>query len=518
MSVSQHDVFQRQLRRLQFVLGPRPVAAPPGWVVEEVVGGLSLTRHPDLNVVGSCDSGAAITLIGYLLDPDAPRASDSDILARLSATVAADGDLFEALATLGGRYLLIVEKDGVKLVGDANGSLQVFHASTKGETWCAAQADLLAAELGFTPDPEAAAYIERAVRELGEYAWPHDTSLYQEVRRLLPNHLLDLRTGLVHRYWPTAPLPRRSVADAKGDIARRLAGMVAAGANRFDLSMGVSAGLDSRLMLAASRSVKDRMVYYTGQNEERGPRHPDVRIPRKMLGALGVEHHLIPAVSEVAGEFAEVYRSSVPFANQRRLSGLQAEYQRYALGRVAVLGNVSENARAFYRAEMRDLPTRGFTAQTFSDRRDLGDYPFRVKAVQRYLDELETIDTHGYDFLDLLMWEHGSGTWFAQNVTEFLCAWQDVFLPYNCRALLLDLMSTPLSARITPATELYAAVARELWPEVLAYPINPLTPRRWFQEHAYRPLRSVKRGVLAAVAKLRNALKGRLRRRTAPAP
>ncbi len=518
MSVSQHDVFQRQLRRLQFVLGPRAAAAPPGWVVEEVAGGLSLTRHPDLNVVGSRASGAAITLIGYLLDPDSQQASDADILVRLSAVAAADGDLFEALAALGGRYLLIVEKDGLKLVGDANGSLQVFHASTKGETWCAAQADLLAAELGFDPDPEAAAYIERAVRELGEYAWPHDTSLYQEVRRLLPNHFLDLRTGLVHRYWPTAPLPQRSVADAKGDIARRLAGMMEAAANRFDLSMGVSAGLDSRLMLAASRSVKDRMVYYTGQNHERGPRHPDVRIPCRMLETLGVEHHLIPAASEVSEEFAALYRSSVPFANQRRLAGLQAEYRRYALGRVAVLGNVSENARAFYRAGMPDLPRSGFTAQAFADRRDLGDYPFRVKAVQRYLDELEAIDTHGYDFLDLLMWEHGSGIWFAQNVTEFVCAWQDVFLPYNCRALLLDLMSTPLPTRMTPATGLYAAVCRELWPEVLDYPINPLTLQKWFRERAYRPLRSVKRGVLAAVAKVRNALKGWLRGRTAPAP
>lgn len=490
------DEYHRQYRRLQFVLGPRPVNAPPGWLVTDVVGGQVLTHHPDLRVASAQHDGAGLTLLGYILDPDAPQTTDVEILERLVQVVAADGDLFEALAMLGGRYLLLVAGKDLRLVGDANGSLQVFHASVSGTTWCAAQADLLAEEFGFEEDPEARAYIERSVRELGEYSWPAVATLYPDVSRLLPNHYLDLRAGTVRRYWPTAPLTPRSIDAVKADIARRLTGMMQAAANRFDLSMGVSAGLDSRLMFAASRSVKDRIVYYTGQNAERGKNHPDVRIPRAMLAAAGVEHHLIEADAEVDPEFAAVYKASVPFANKKRIRGLQAQYRRYELKRVAVLGNISENVRSFYRSGMPDLPTRGFTAQTFAERRGLGDYPFRIRAVQRYLDELDTCNTHGYDYLDILMWEHGSGIWFAQNTTEFVCAWQDVFLPFNCRALLLDMLSTPMATRMTPAKELYAAVAREMWPEVLAYPINPLTPQKWFMEHAYRPLRDVKRAAL----------------------
>ncbi len=498
----------RQYRRMQFVLGPdEDAAAPASWVVHKVAGGRRLTAHPDLKVVSADCDGVRLTLLGYMLDPEVPQAGDLEILSRLAAAVAARENLFWELAPLGGRYLLIVADGEVKVVGDANATMQLFHATSGGRTWCAAQPDLLADVLGFAEDPEAIEHIRQFKAISDEYSFPLSSSPYRHVRRLLPNHVLDLDSGAVRRYWPTEARPDRSVDEVKGAIASRLAGLMAAAANRFELAMGVSAGLDSRLMLAASRGLGERIVYYSGVDKSRGPDHPDVRIPRKMLSDLGLEHHQIMAKEEVAPEFAELYRASVPFAHESRMPGLQAQYEKYRLGRVAVIGNVSENARAGYLSMFPDVPHDAITARTLVERRGQAHLHFHLRHLERYVGELG--DTHGYHWLDLLEWEYGSGNWFANNVTEFVSAWQDVFVPYNCRSLLVDMMSAPLASRMDPATELYAAVASELWPEVLAYPINPLTPKLWFKERVYRPLKAVKTRALELAGTLSASLSGR---------
>lgn len=499
--------YHRQYRRMQFVLGPKQHLVTHGWKASEVAGGLALSSHPDLSVLTATRGSVTLTLLGYLLDPDAPRDGDAEIVGRIAATVAAGGDLFEALAPLGGRYLLIVDDGEPKVVGDANGTMQLFHATAGGETWCAAQPDLLAELHGFDEDPEATLYIRQFMAGSSEYSFPLSVSPYAEVRRLLPNHSLHLRSGTTHRYWPNEPRVQRSVAEVKGRVAARLSGLIAAAANRFELTLGVSAGLDSRLMLAASHSVKDRIVYYSGVDKVRGPRHPDVKIPRRMLADLGLEHHMIAVKTEASRGFSEVFRASVPYAHQQRIPGLESQFEYYQLNRVAAIGNVSENARARYQSALAGVPDEAVTARALALRRGLDHLNLYVESLQRHLDGLG--DTHGYDPLDLLFWEHGSGAWFSHNVSEFVIAWQDVFLPYNCRTLLVDMLSTPQEARTGRAAELYIAVAGELWPEVLAYPINPLTAKKAWSKNVYRPLRALKRSFQGLVASLLGASPGR---------
>ena len=49
----------------------------------------------------------------------------------------------------------------------------------------------------------------------------------------------------------------------------------------------------------------------------------------------------------------------------------------------------------------------------------------------------------------------------------------DVFIPYNCRELLMALMSVDVKDRMTPRCHLYKKMCEHLWEEVLSEPINP---------------------------------------------
>lgn len=488
-------------RRMQFVLGPKPAEGFAGWRATGVAGGLCLSHHPDLTVTTVSDGAVTLTLLGFVLDPDRPQDDDAAILRRLLPSVGSDASheaLYEALAQVGGRYLLIVAAgSALQAVGDASGSLQLFYTTVNGRTWCAAQPDLLADLGGFEEEPEALAFIEGMKAVVDEHYWPVDSTPYAEVRRLLANHVLDLRSGAVRRYWPREPLVERSVQDVVGPIGRRLSGLMAAAAHRFELSMGVSAGLDSRLMLAASRGVLDRMVFYTGQSRRRNARHPDVAIPKRMLRDVGAEHHVIANDSRVSDDFLAVYQRSVPHVHLQRAPGLERQHAKYRLGRVAVLGNTSENARGIYRSAKRPpIPKDGMTAAYCATLANMS-HPYAERQFARWAGDLDL--PYGYDPRELLYWENRTGSWFAHNVTEFVIAWQDVFLPFNCRALLVDLMSAPAASRVKPATELYTAVVADLWPELLAYPINPVSPWMKLRRSTYLFLRDVKRDVLRAV-------------------
>jgi hypothetical protein len=77
------------------------------------------------------------------------------------------------------------------------------------------------------------------------------------------------------------------------------------------------------------------------------------------------------------------------------------------------------------------------------------------------------------DVLDLFYWEQRAGNWLATCELEFDIAWKDIFTPYNCRLLLMDMLSADDIYRRPPQYELYKKMILTLWPEVLAEPINP---------------------------------------------
>ena len=49
----------------------------------------------------------------------------------------------------------------------------------------------------------------------------------------------------------------------------------------------------------------------------------------------------------------------------------------------------------------------------------------------------------------------------------------EIFLPYNCRRLLLTLLSAEEKYRMPPEFELNRRLADHMWPETLDVPINP---------------------------------------------
>jgi len=463
--------------RMQFALGPRIPPRLEDWQQFRLDEAFHLTAHPDLNIVQASKGSISTTLIGYLLDPQNPHSDNTDILESLITEFYRGRDLFEIVHPLGGRWVLIVNNgQQTKLFGDATGLRQVFysHSSISSEIWCASQPGHIANVLGLKMDPLAIEFIEWFQEESSESWWPGNSSPYSEISRLLPNHYLDLKTWDVQRFWPQESLETRPLRASVDRVATTLTDMINSAANRFSLAMAMSAGWDSRLMLAASRPVAKNLTYYTSKRTDMNWTHMDVRVPKRLLAKLKLPHEIIQAATEITPEFAQSFTNNVPFAHPERMAGLQAQLKCFGRQKVGMTGNVSEVARCHYWREGEN--GQDITPEILMKVTGM-DHPFARTYFKAWLEDVD--DPKGYNILDLFYWEQRAASWFAHNCLEFDSTWQDIFIPFNSRKLLTDMLAIDEEHRKAPNYELYQRLIMCLWPEVLSEPINPISKRRW---------------------------------------
>jgi hypothetical protein len=230
--------------RRQFVVGPRPMPVREEWAVADLTGAW-LSHCPDLAVERALDAdGAEWLLLGLAAQSSAaaPDPAEATAQARTMAVSQRSQDWAGRWALLGdGR----VQPDSAALLG-------IFYArDAAGQTWASSSAALLARALGGEPaaDPRELRYDTG----ISWYAPPR--SRFERIRRLLPSQTLDFRTGEVRPRELMPPLdPGRSLEAALGEVTERLATPLQRLARRHGpLWLGLTAGYDSRLMLALAR-------------------------------------------------------------------------------------------------------------------------------------------------------------------------------------------------------------------------------------------------------------------------
>jgi hypothetical protein len=459
----------------QFVLGPHFVRSLPQWKHYAIGSSLCLSAHPELSVTQCADVDRSLTLVGYVVDPDNSDATDADILRALLRPYSGIQELTERTFRLAGRWLLIADDHhGQYLFNDTMGLRQAFYsdpARTDGSLWVMSQPGLASKCFDASLDPAALEYRRwRLSQGHGEFMWPGAASPIRGVVHLLPNHYLDLDTGRCHRFWPAMPLVPVSFDAAVDRLAQLLPQLMRAVANRFEIALGITAGLDSRLVLAASKSVHTRLTYVSVKQPRMHERHADLVLPAGMLRRLNLPHEVIIAKPAMSEGFRKLYEEHALFAQEHYGPDVEAILERYGRTKVAVTGSGSEVCRRELQLGLPFLERN--PSPEYLAIRDMGGLnPFTVGSLREWC--MTAPQGHGIELLDLFEWEQGCGNWLAMTQLMFSLAWRDVFTPFNCREVLSTLLAVPASHRVAPEYRIYRALIESLWPEVLDEPINP---------------------------------------------
>jgi hypothetical protein len=459
----------------QFILGTAFAEQLLGWQQIAVAGGLKLTVHPDLASTQVTNGGRELTLIGHILDPLAPDATNADIVRVLLQHFTSRESLIAATDHCGGRWLLVaVNADESFLFHDALGLRQAFHTdpAETGALWVMSQAGLASEMVSLTPDEQALDYMDtQTFRRTSESRFPATASTFKGLKHLLPNHWLDLSTGRSHRYWPSAPLEVLTPEAAIDRLCTLLSGQIRAAAARFDLALSLTAGFDSRLVLATARKMADRLCIMTLRQGKMPDRFPDLEIPARLLKRLGLPHEVVRATSTMTAEFSLQYKRNVYLAHDHYGHDAEAILRHFGRTKVALTGSGAEVGRCAFRRKLPHADHVRFTPALLAWLEYGSTHPFLVGHFREWL--ADAGQQNYVKLLDLFEWEQDYGNWLAMTQLEFDIAWRDIFTPYNCRALLTTLLGVDERYRRAPDYLLFRRAIQKAWPALLSEPINP---------------------------------------------
>jgi len=451
-------------------MGNREVEALCHWTKLRLDGtNFIIHVHPDLDMEEMTSNGRSLVLLGYMFDARNPHHTNREILEALILENSFK-DLLKATREYAGRFVLVYsDRLSARLLHDAGGLRQVYYARRMNGLWCGSQPSILAKFLNLERSGDAALkeFYESRQFISGHKAWVGDGTVYDEVKHLMPNHYLDLVTGENHRYWPDEKMEEISIDEAVEAGTRYLKGFLACASERCGLMQAVTAGWDSRVLLAASRSRRNEIFYFINKHKHLTNKSPDVRVPRKLLGELGLEFHVIEYSDVVDEGFRTTFGENVTLGRETLLAVIYNVYYKQFPDKMIVNGDVSAITRNYFE---RRKDVSGAILAALAGYRGLA-YPTRE--CSKWLKESRDIARNSnIDVLDLFYWEQRVGNWGALGPAETDISVEE-FSPFNCRSLLVALLSVDRKHRDKYSNRLYREMIKRMWGETLREPINP---------------------------------------------
>jgi len=439
------------LYRRQFVLGPRILESLSSWRQKQIGADLFVQTHPDLAVTQVKDRDFQLTLLGYAIDPDNPDDTDTDILTKLISRINTAKDIFRETYRMGGRWILIVvDSTEIILFNDPCGQRQVIYTDSQfAEPWCASQPGIIAEEFNLHIDKQAEKeFINvQCISPTREYWWPGDSTGFNEIKHLLPNHYLDVRTRTCHRFWPHDKINRLPLDEGAEKGSQLLKNIITSASNRYNLGFTLTAGWDTRLLLAATREVARDVYYFTMIYGSLTEKSCDLQVPKRLLGKLGLTHNTIQCPCNEDDEFKRIYKHNVFTAHERVWENIaRGLYEHYPRDRVCIRGAISSQIVKPYSAYSTQMfanykTEREVTAQSMAKHFHMETTPFILNHLEKWLSEAKPVaENSDFNIVELFGWEQLTGKWQAMSQLESDIAF-DILVPYNCRALLETLLS-----------------------------------------------------------------------------
>lgn len=471
------------LFRRQFLLTPKPHSRLTAWQYARA-GPYSLQVHPDCPLTVATHENRTALLVGYALDPRKPKATDADLAMRMARSESVEG-IAICLHGLSGRFLFfLVESGTIRIFPDACALRSLFWTVHDGKFHAASQPNLLGKKVPLKPSGAYDQYFQSEyIKIKPDHYHPAGVSLFENVHQLVPNHYLEIRTGRkkgdgVHhtRFYPSRPLPRLTMEEGVDAFTEILSGSLKAAARRSSLAVGLSAGLDSRLILAAAGP---ELSTFTLINRDPGEMRHDLDIPAALADRLGFAHELIDARKPLDKRFRAFYNANTDIPHSEHWGPqAQAMHAMFTNGRLAVKGDAAEIICRYY-YKFTHHPKITSHHQFLNMAKGWKGIPFIDNALRRWFKDVRpAADRTRHQLLDLFFWEHEMGGWMARNQLEWDIA-QEVFTPYSNRELLEAGLGVDERHRRLPHNTFFIRAIEKLWPDLLLEPIHPeKTPSR----------------------------------------
>ena len=457
--------------RKQFIILKKEYNLLDKWKRHKINDYLMLT-HPDLEINTSDTANSNLVLLGDAFDYHSPNLTNNQIIKFVHSNSETFEDIIELFNKYSGTFIVIYyDKLTNKLLvfNDATAQREVYYYKLSNR------------EMILASEPSIINYFHSLDKNNDKIAQSFFNSSefrkrktfignltnFKDVMHLKPNYYLDVNNGNTQRFFPNKILQENNMKECAKKASQMIQGYLTAASNRYKLLLPVSAGWESRVLLAASKNITDKVYYYVFKHQSYSVNHPDIKIPKKLLAKLGLKLKVIENSFDLDSNIIRVIDESYSFPRYNNFKYIVNFWGKSFPNHLSVIGNVSEVARMEW-DEIRNLDENKIAI--------LQKYPKLKYATEYYkkwlLETKDIFDRYNYSTLDMLYWEENCGNWVAKANTEAKFG-IEFYLPFNSRELLVVLLSADKKYRQKQYSRLYIEIINNLWPECLLFPINP---------------------------------------------
>lgn len=453
-----------------FILTTRAIGPPPTFETGPILENLHI--HPWTHVEHAGDTDQFVIILGTCTPTDrwdTDRPADR----LLTALRASESTLLITLDEYAGRHVVIFGSASTpKVVADATAMRSVFYAEQGGVV--SSHALLVERALGGEPERDPMPF---------RYGFPGNRTPYTRTRLLTPNTYYDVAQNQVRRFWPVIEPRPRSVESVAVEILERASEALRRIARERPVKIALTAGLDSRVMLATAlhSGIEFETYTYGGQKDTA----MDRAFAADLADDFGIPHAVPPKASNEAAlrdHLAEAHFTTMHGPIVRTLMQWFSDPSA-----AAVSANLLEIGRSYY-ARLRDRgDAEPYTAEamaalhhysagtrTREEIEEYGEAEFFQRSeasFQEFIDDTDYLYAAGrLDAFDLFYWEYRMSAWHGAAMVE-RDFYGEAFIPFNSRRTFEALLGVPQADRDTAAV--FHRLIEMVDPRLLDKPINP---------------------------------------------
>jgi hypothetical protein len=373
----------------------------------------------------------------------------------------------EMIALLAGNYvcLLAVGSD-IRFYLDAYGSLSAFYAA---EQQCITSSIFLIPDAPSHRDNRR--YAGRFDNPASNWTFPVGMTPRMDVERLLPNHYLDLTSWKAVRHWPKTSLSETTdVRQTVAEIGNLVARNISAVARAVPIQISLTAGRDSRMLLACARPWASQASFFTAELPDRTARL-DVHVAQRLAETFGLRHRVLPSLELREADAAKwVYRTSMAVGEKRGFEAFRT-FMQMESGRAWLPGIVFGTAKGHYWYLLDGLPDpddRDCLSKVLLKEMNAPIDRHTLARMTAWMSGLPACSP--WELLDFFYLEQREGCWagaLGYAYADMVRFWS---WPINSRRLTALILSLPYEYKW--AARMHDDVIRSRWPELLDFPYN----------------------------------------------
>jgi hypothetical protein len=469
----------------QFVLSAVKDRAPQTWLCDHLDGWFLARHHtlPVVRLIGTANRHVG-WMLGYPISEAGVLLGDGEEL-QLPPEASSEA-VEDFIYSFGGRFAVV-------LLGGDSPRFYLDPCGTLSAVFCAHQR-IVASTPNLIPYDEQTRDRVDLANALGI---PHTNAMYPFgltprylIDRILPNHFLELSTWQAVRHWPKHPLGEGSIAEAIVEVAEITKRNIAAIVSKTPTYLMLTAGKDSRMLLACSKAHAGRLELVTARIGD-DTAAVDCDIARRIAKRFGLNHRVLPTKASTQEDLDEwTYRTSNATGENRGWKTITM-YKALAGGHAVLFANANELAwnDTFEWLNSKTPVIRPELLLEACGCPPMEEPMARAAAWVRSLPL-----AHSLQVWPLWYLEQRLGSWAGVWAYAY-CDLGFVVMPACHRRAVERMLTLPLSYHLA-GVFMRDVVARE-WPELLEWPLNQ-------PQGVHRLFLAVKRRLTRGIFRLRH--------------